>query len=409
MNVIEAGCLAAVVLSFAAFSLKMGLFWTRIADAKRARSFDEDLRASRHRVVSILKPLAGVEDELRENLESFVGLLGPTYELLLGVASEDDPAAQVARAFVRAHPEIDAKLVVTDPSAAINPKIAQLLGLYRHAVGDVIVISDANVRVTPSYLVHLVGTLEREGCSLVTSIIAGTGERTVGAALENSILAMHATAGVVSAHALTGHAIAVGKSMAFRRDRLRAIGGLAAVGDVLAEDHALAQRMTRAGFRVGVSMAPVENINSTCSVRRSFERHTRWAKIRRAMAPGGYPFEPIVMPLIVSLFAFVLTRAELAAAAVVVAVLAQTIAAQVSLTMLRGRGLALRYAPIEVIRCLVLLACWSVGWTTRRVSWRGHPFRIGSGTVLTPCHAKEAVNHRGAMRRTQARHAALRT
>ena len=53
--------------------------------------------------------------------------------------------------------------------------------------GEVTVISDANVRVARSYLWSLVNELERrgDGGGLVTSVVAGTGERTLGAALEN--------------------------------------------------------------------------------------------------------------------------------------------------------------------------------------------------------------------------------
>ena len=104
--------------------------------------------------------------------------------MLLGVASWDDPAVPTARAFLRRHPKLDARLIVTDPEAARNPKVAQLLGLDRHATGEVIVISDSNVRVPRSYLWSLVHTLTPD-VGMVTSVIVGTGERTLGAALKN--------------------------------------------------------------------------------------------------------------------------------------------------------------------------------------------------------------------------------
>ncbi len=50
--------------------------------------------------VSILKPLAGIDDELDENLSSFATLDYPDYEIILGVASVDDDAYPVARQFV---------------------------------------------------------------------------------------------------------------------------------------------------------------------------------------------------------------------------------------------------------------------------------------------------------------------
>ncbi len=74
--------------------------------------------------VSILKPLAGADDELRANLASFAGLDYPWYELLLGVASTADPAYPVARAFIETSPAVKARVVVTGAIEASNPKAA---------------------------------------------------------------------------------------------------------------------------------------------------------------------------------------------------------------------------------------------------------------------------------------------
>jgi len=48
--------------------------------------------------VSILKPLAGSDDELEDNLESFARIDYPSYEILFGVADLRDPAFAVAHA-----------------------------------------------------------------------------------------------------------------------------------------------------------------------------------------------------------------------------------------------------------------------------------------------------------------------
>src|SRR5258708_38679929 len=89
---------------------------------------------------SIFKPLAGREDELEANLDAFARIDYPSFEVLLGVASLADPAYAVACRFLAGHPTLEARVVVTDPDAAINPKVAQLVGLERAATGDIYVI-----------------------------------------------------------------------------------------------------------------------------------------------------------------------------------------------------------------------------------------------------------------------------
>src|SRR5579859_8136612 len=65
--------------------------------------------------VSILKPLAGADDELEENLASFERLDYPDYEVLLGVASVEDGAYPTARRFVERMGHGRARLLITDP------------------------------------------------------------------------------------------------------------------------------------------------------------------------------------------------------------------------------------------------------------------------------------------------------
>ena len=234
--------------------------------------------------VSILKPVAGAEDELRENLESFAAIDYPAFEIVFGAASPDDPAVPVVRAFLAAHPELAARLVWTTPPRGeiLNPKVAQLVDLARVAKGSVLVVSDANVRVRPTYLKSLVSQLLRPGVGLVSSLIRGSGERTLGAALENAQLGATIAPAVVAAHALAGRPVTVGKSMAMRRVDLAQVGGFEAVGDVLAEDDVLGQRFHDRGYGVELSLEAVENRNVACSARRTVERHTRWARMRRA-------------------------------------------------------------------------------------------------------------------------------
>ncbi len=151
--------------------------------------------------VSILKPIAGADDDLRGNLESFADLDYPAYEILFGVASAEDPAVPVVQAFLAAHPRLSARLVWTTPadSRTLNPKVAQLLDLTRAARGSVIVVSDANVRVPRTYLRSLTAALLQPGVGLVSSVIVGGGERSLGAALENAQLGAHVAPAVVAA------------------------------------------------------------------------------------------------------------------------------------------------------------------------------------------------------------------
>jgi ceramide glucosyltransferase len=347
--------------------------------------------------VSILKPLAGADDDLPENLRTFAALDYPNFEILFGVASIGDSAYAVAHAFLAAHPQIDAQVIVTEPDAALNPKVAQLMGLEARASGHVLVVSDSNVRVEPGYLTSLVDVLSASGCGIVSSIIRGAGERTLGAALENLQIGAYTSPGVVSSTLLAGRAITVGKSLAIRRDALAAVGGFAGFGGVLAEDHVLGRAMHEAGYSVGLCLAPVSNWNVAFSLKQTMARHLRWAKLRRSMHPTGYCFEPLVCPIAVATLSFFLYPCEGSAWIMAIAMLTQATGA-VHMMKLMNRGQPRWYwGPLELGRSYVTLFCWAAAFTGGRVQWRGNTFELGrDSSIRTKTDGATGSEHAGA-------------
>jgi ceramide glucosyltransferase len=360
--------------------------------SRAARSLD---RAPR---VTIFKPLAGIDDDLEANLASFGALDYPAFEILLGVASAVDPAYAAARAFVRAHPKVDARIVLTDPDVAVNPKVAQLIGLDARATGEVVVISDSNVRVPRRYLWALVGELGEPGVGLVTSVFAGTGERSVGAALENLQLGAVTAPGIVAMAELTSRPLTVGKSMAMWRRDLARLGGFRRVAQMLAEDHALGRAFLNEGYGVRTSLDVIENRNVDCTFRRTIERHTRWAKIRRALHPSAFFLEPLLSPLATASILAAALPSTLSVWCVLIAAALQLAFAVIAMRILRGRALAWYYAPLELVRTYVAFFCWMRACVSKRLQWRGHSFLVKKDTVIVPAPPSSWSRIRAAVR-----------
>lgn len=369
---------ALTLTSFALYAAMMGFFtW-----AARRRRGSAVAGATGPRV-TIFKPLAGCDDDLEENLESFARLEYPSFEILLGIARRNDPALEVARRFVARHPALGARVLFTDPNAAVNPKVAQLIGLEREATGEVYVISDSNVRVRSTYLWSMVNELADGRAGIVTSLFSGTGERSLGAALENLQICASTAPGIASMDVATGRAFTVGKSLAVRRRDLERLGGFVSVGGVLAEDHLLGRRFHEAGFETRLSMEVVENRNVRCSVARTFERHTRWAKMRRSLFPIAFCVEPVLTPIAVATASLLLAPTRIVLVLSVFVALVQMAWASLAVRLLRGR-FVWWYAPLEIVRSYVALVCWAWACSSRRISWRGHLFWLLRGTAIVP-------------------------
>lgn len=327
--------------------------------------------------VSVLKPLCGADAGLADNLRSFFVQEGCEYELVFGVESERDPAVACVRALMAEFPAVPARLAVHHGGRAQNPKVRNLLGMLPHARHDLILISDSNVRAPADYVAEAVATRQATGAGVVTHVFTGSGERNLGAALENVQLNGFCAAGACLP-TLFGDAAVIGKSMLMSRTELESLGGLERVAHVLAEDFVLGKMYQHGGHRVAVARTVLHNVTRGTTLRAFFARHRRWATLRYRLRPIAFALEPLTSPLVLT----ALTAHQLGLRALVLALavyLVRDVGGWVALRGLDRAWLPLMLAPL---RDVFALGAWAVAPLSLHVKWRGHRVRLGAGTLL---------------------------
>ncbi|HVE70056.1 MAG TPA: glycosyltransferase [Thermoanaerobaculia bacterium] len=331
----------------------------------------------RPRLISILKPVCGLDDELEENLLSFTKLRGIRYEVIVSAEECDDPALEVVQRVMHDHPGAPFRVVV-DPGSrtgVVNRKVERLIAAARIANGEVFLISDSNVRVQPDDFVRTLSALDDPRVGCVSNLFTGSGARTLGATVESLHLLGFVAPGAVLAASAKVPCV-VGKSMAITRTAHDAIGGFERFRRVLAEDQAIGLAVREAGFEFVLSPVAVRNVVVRRSVRRAVDRQVRWNKIRYSFSYRMYIAELLLNPL-----PFALAAAFVSPMLPLLVLLARWL--QFAL-LNRTLGADLNWKQLAAVPLLdaLMLYAWFVPFFSDEVTWRGYRARIGRRTEM---------------------------
>lgn len=237
--------------------------------------------------VSVLKPVHGLEAQLRENIESFFRQDYPNYEILFAADEADDAALEVVREVSARYPHIRTRVLVTGTPWP-NPVVYSFHCLAEAAAHDILVTTDSDVEVAPRYLREIVPPLLDPKVGLVTCVYRGKNAAGFFSGLTAIGMSVEMTAGVLVANLLEGMKFGLGPTTVVRKDVLASIGGYAALKDYIAYDFAIGNLIAKAGYRVVLSGHIIDHVVNQKSFRRMWQNQLRWAQTTRYSRPKGH-------------------------------------------------------------------------------------------------------------------------
>jgi ceramide glucosyltransferase len=351
-------------------------------------------------LVSILKPLRAVDDDLERNLESYYLLDYPNYEILFAVDRADDPCTKMIERLKAKYPGIRTSVLVTGNSQTDNPKIHKLSRLEPLSRGELFWTTDSNIRAEAGTLTRLVGTYLEKNAKIVFSPIRGTSSRGLGSLMDNTGLNFFTSGSITSAWALFRLPIIVGKSMLIERAALARFGGFAYFKNYLAEDFLLGETFLKSGFTVDSGQTWVTNISQTMSVRGFIDRMSRWAKLRFHLKRSVYIFEILLNPIVVAAAAPVVAGrrgwAILAGSAALKIALEYANFLAVNLEDRRKLWAHLLFPAAVIGKDLLLFGVYLAPFFSRSVRWRREKIGIGKMTLITLPQNMDNLVHEGA-------------
>lgn len=338
---------------------------------RQAGTARRDARTTNSAVaVSILKPIRGRDPGFLEAIRSHAVQDYPEFEILFGVSDPNDEALPDIERLRLEFPDLPISVCSVNTDAP-NAKAGVLAELARRARHPILLVNDSDIRVEKNYLRTVAAPLEDPNVGLVTCLYRATGGSFATRA-EALGIATEFAPSVLVARLLGVAEFALGSTMVFRADDLRAIGGFAAVADYLADDYQLGRRINELGKRIEFAPMVVETSLGAGTWGEVWGHQVRWSRTIRVSRTSGY-------------YGYIVTHATLWALVALAArqwwAAALALAVRMAAGILVGRGVLgdRRVGPdswMIPLRDLFGFAVWAGGLFGNTVLWRGKRLRL---------------------------------
>ena len=333
--------------------------------------------------VSVLKPVHGLEHEAYENFASFCHQDYPQYEILFGVSDEQDAATPVIRRLIADFPGLPIRLMVTPEKIGANDKINKVCGLARAARHNLLVLSDADIRVGRGYLRSVASPFHDSRVGAVTSLFSGIAVRSLWPELEAIYLSTDFMPSVLMARQLEGMRFAMGATVAVTRRNLAEIGGFEALTNEAADDYELGCRIAARGHRVELVDGTVKTWCTLSSLPEFFIQRLRWAIMARQARPLGYAGLVFTQGLPWTILAAILAPSHLGAWGFVAAylILRMGVVFTMGVWGLHDDLLKRRWWLVPLWDAFAFVI-WFISLFWNRVRWRGAEYRVAGGRLI---------------------------
>ncbi len=326
--------------------------------------------------ISILKPLAGADLGLEENLRSFFTQhYAHEYEILFATRTPHDAAVPIVQKLVAEYPAVPAQLIHVGEPPYANAKVWSLQHLAKTAKYEVLAMSDSDIRVTPQFLTSIAAEFADPNVHLATCPYRAIAGPSLWSRLEAAGLNTEFIGGLLVARMLEGVRFAVGPTIVARRQVLEKIGGFENLSRYLAEDFVMGQLAANQGLGVILSRYVIQHRIGSETWRPNFAHRLRWNRSTRRSRPAGYVGQVFTNPLP---WAIALCLTPWWPLALTTIALRIAVGAYLSRQVLGGQ-----WTWLNIPQDFLSLAFWVAGFFGNTITWRDRHYRLHADGTFT--------------------------
>ncbi|BFM38285.1 bacteriohopanetetrol glucosamine biosynthesis glycosyltransferase HpnI [Synechocystis sp. LKSZ1] len=334
--------------------------------------------------VTVLKPVRGLEKDLKVNLRSMALQDYPDYQIIYAVQDPQDPALPLLQELQAEFGPEKVTVVVENIQAGANGKVNNLLGALTQARHEVLVISDSDTVVRPDYLKTIVAPLAdlQVGC-VCTPFKLIQAERWFEK-LELLAINTDFMPSVLFAEVTGASKACLGPSLALRCSTLEALGGLASLADYLVEDFELGRRVWTNDQQLVLLPYFIEAVVDLANSRDWWRHQVYWDQNTYLARPWGFAATIIIKAVPFALLLVALRQGDALSWTILAVTLALRILSALSVAWQLKDWESIQALPWLPLREALAIIFWALAFCQRTVTWRGVQFKLTTHGKMVP-------------------------
>ena len=349
--------------------------------------------------VSVLKPVHGMEAQLRENIESFFRQDYTAYEILFAADEPEDAALEVVREVSARYPQVPCRILVTGKPPWPNPPAYCFHRMMEVAAHEILVTSDSDVEVSPNYLREVVAPLLNARVGMVTCLYRGKNAAGFWSGLTAIGMSVEMTAGVLVANLLEGIKFGLGPTIVVKKEAVKRIGGYEVLGAYFANDFMIGNLIDKAGYGVVLSHHLINHVVNQKTFGKMWDNQLRWAKSTRYSRPKGHFGSGLIFAIPFGLLgllgATLLGKPFLGVILLGAAILNRVLESWLVGWVVARDPMARKKIWLYPMRDLLGFIVWVASYTGARTVWRDSRYELRGDKIALRKHEGTSVSGNG--------------
>ena len=334
--------------------------------------------------VTVLKPIRGIEKNLKSNLHTITIQDWPEYQVIYSIQDPQDSALPILDELQAEVDNQKISVVIDNKQAGANGKVNNLLGAIAQARHQIIIISDSDTNLKPDYIKNIISPLSNPNVGAVCTLFKVKSAYRWFEKMELLTINADFIPSVIFA-AVTGASNAcLGPSIAISRSTLQELGGLESLADYLVEDYELGRRVWTSGKKMVLLPYTIDVTVDLKNWQEWWTHQVYWDQNTYLARPWPFIATILIRAVPFAILFAILRMGDLLGLGVLgITVALRLLSAGITLKELKDvEGFQSLY--LLPLRDTFGLIFWFLALTKRTVVWRGVKYKLVDHGKMVP-------------------------